>query len=175
MNYANYGGELFHVDFGSDVSATNFVYDAEVYVASPDNDIANIEMDMNQVTSNGQTIIFGFQCDGWQSTWDVTANIGTPEAPVDTWLHSTQSCNPQQWSLNTWHHVQVWYSRDDDGNVTYHTVWFDGVEQPINMTVPSAFDLGWGSVLLTNFQIDGKTATAGTATVYLDKVSISRW
>jgi hypothetical protein len=71
--------------------------------------------------------------------------------------------------------VQVWYSRDDDGNVTYHTVWFDGVEQPINMTVPSAFDLGWGSVLLTNFQIDGKTATAGTATVYLDKVSISRW
>lgn len=66
------------------------------------------------------------------------------------------------------------YSRDSNGNVTYKTVTLDGVQQVINETVPSAFALGWGSVLLTNFQIDGIGAY-GSATVYMDKLSISRW
>jgi hypothetical protein len=58
--------------------------------------------------------------------------------------------------------------------VTYQAVWFDGAKQTINATVPSAFALGWGSVLLTNFQIDGLGAS-GTATVYLDELTVYRW
>ena len=87
---------------------------------------------------------------------------------------SKAACDPRTWSTNTWHHVQVEYSRDDSGNVTYKSVWLDGKEQDLNVTVPSAFDLGWGSNLLTNFQVDGNGAS-GKSTVYLDDLTISRW
>lgn len=129
---------------------------------------------MNQVLSNGQTVIYGFQCDGYSNTWDYTANTGTPQNYVDKWLHSTATCNVQNWSTQTWHHLQVSYSRDNSGNVTYNSVWLDNVEQPIGVTVSSAFALGWGSVLLTNFQVDGVGAS-GSSTVYLDNMTIYRW
>lgn len=174
-SYTNYGGERYSVNFGADSAAQNFVYDGWVYLASPINDVANIEMDMNQVMANGQTVIYAFQCAGWSKTWDYTENAGTPANPVVKWMHSNQTCNPQAWAANTWHHVQVSYSRDNSGNVTYQSVWLDGVEQDINQTVPSAFALGWGPALVTNFQIDGFTSTAGSATVYLDNLTVSRW
>jgi hypothetical protein len=130
---------------------------------------------MNQVMPNGQTVIFGFQCDGWSGTWDYTANQGTPEQPKDAWLHSKAACNPRQWSTNTWHHVQVSYSRDDSGNVTYKFVALDGVQSNLNVTVHSAYALGWAPTLLTNFQLDGILPTSGVATAYLDELTIYRW
>jgi hypothetical protein len=174
-SYSNYGGERYDISFGDDTSATNFLYDGWIYVARPSNSIANIEMDMNQVMQNGQTVIFGFQCDGWSSTWDYTKNAGTPEKPQDAWVHSGAYCNPRAWSTNTWHHVQVTYSRDDSGNVTYKSVWLDGVESGINATVPSAFALGWGPALLTNLQIDGATTGGSSSTVFMDDLVIYRW
>lgn len=174
-NYSNYAGERYAVKIGTDATPENFVYDTWVYLTSPINDIANVEMDINQVMKNGQTVIFGFQCDGWSRTWDYTENTGTPTQPNDQWIHSNQTCNPQAWSANAWHHIQVSYSRDSSGDVTYKSVWFDGAEQDLNVTAPSAFALGWGPSQLTNFQIDGMTSTMGSATVYLDKFTISSW
>jgi hypothetical protein len=174
-NYLGYGDRRFYASFGDDTTSTNFFYDVWIYLPSPSTAIANLEMDMNQVMANGQTVIIGFQCDGWSGTWDYTANKGTPEVPVDTWIHSKAGCNPHQWSTNTWHHVQVSYSRDDSGNVTYKAVWFDGAESVLNATVPSAFALGWAPTLLTNFQLDGSLATSGTATAYVDDLTIYRW
>ena len=174
--YANYGGERYYANFGADTTVSNFVYDTWIYLAAPINDIANVEMDMNQVLANGQTVIFGFQCDGWSYTWDYTANTGSsPSNYKDQWLHTNQTCNPAKWSTNTWHHVQISYSHDGSGNVTYKSVWLDGVEQDINITAPSAFALGWGSSLITNLQIDGMTALPGSATVYLDNLTVYRW
>jgi len=173
--YTNYGGERYSIQFGTDSTATNFLLDTWLYVASPNGGIANLELDLNQVMSNGQTVIFGFQCDGWSNTWDYTQNAGTPQQPVDQWVHSTQACNPRKWTTNTWHHLQVSYSRDTAGNVTYKSVWFDGVQQDINATVSSAFALGWGPALLANFQVDGATSTSGSAIVYLDNFTVHRW
>ncbi len=173
-SYSNSGDERYYTLFGADTEAANFLYDAWIYVASPSTDVANLEMDMNQVMANGQTVIFGVQCDGYSGTWDYTANQGTPQNPSDVWLHSTASCNPRNWATNTWHHVQMSYSRDAAGNVTYESVWLDGGKQSLNATVPSAFALGWSSTLLTNFQVDGLGAS-GTATVYLDNLSVYRW
>ena len=170
----NSGGELYHVSFGDDSTSTNFFYDASVYLASPSDQVANLEMDMNQTMPNGQTVIFGFQCDGYTSTWDYTKNAGSPTSPNDQWVHSGAYCNPRDWSTNTWHHVQVYYSRDGSGNVTYHSVWLDGQQESINATVPSAFALGWGPVLLTNFQVDG-LGSSGSPSVYLDNLTVSRW
>jgi len=173
-SYRNSAGERFWTSFGSDTKAHNFLYDVYLYLDSTSTDIANIEMDMNQVIGNGQTIIYGFQCDGYTNSWDYTTNAGSPENPVDQWVHSSVPCNPRSWTRNTWHHVQVAYSRDDSGNVTYKYVTFDGTQKNINETVPSAFALGWGSTLLTNFQIDG-LGGYGTANAYVDKLTVYRW
>jgi hypothetical protein len=173
-SYSNSGDERYYTSFGADTVPTNFLYDAWVYIASPSSDVANLEMDMNQVMSNGQTVIFGVQCDGYSGTWDYTANEGTPANYSDVWLHSTAPCNPRNWAPNAWHHVQISYSRDAAGNVTYGSVWLDSVEQSLNVTVPSAFALGWSSMLLTNFQVDG-VGTSGSTTVYLDNLAVYRW
>jgi hypothetical protein len=168
------GGERYYVSFGDDQTSTNFLYDTWVYLTTSATAVANVEMDMNQVMSNGQTVIFGFQCDGWAGTWDYTANAGTAAHPIDEWVHSKAGCRPQSWTKNAWHHIQISYSRNDLGVVTYQSVWLDGVEAKINATVPSAFALGWSPTLLTNFQIDGLNVNAAN-TVYMDKLTISRW
>jgi hypothetical protein len=173
-SFSNSGGERYSVTFGDDETATNFVYDGWVYIGGSASQIGNLELDMNQTMANGQTVIFGFQCDGYSSTWDYTRNAGTPTKPSDQWVHSGAYCNPRTWSTNTWHHVQVYYSRDDSGNVTYHSVWLDGRAANINATVNSAFALGWGPVLLTNFQVDG-LGSSGSPTIYVDNLTISRW
>jgi hypothetical protein len=173
-NFKNNGAMRYHATFGDDTSSTNFLYDAFVYIASPSSAIANIEMDLNQVMPNGETVIFGFQCDGYSSTWDYTANKGTPQKPNDQWVHSSGYCNPRGWSTNTWHHVQINYARDSSGKAIYRAVWLDGKEFPINATVPAAFALGWAPTLLTNFQVDGY-GSSGSSTVYLDDLVIYRW
>jgi hypothetical protein len=173
-SFENSGDERYSTVFGDDPAAKNFVWDGWIYLDPSASSIANLEMDMNQVLANGETVIYGVQCDSWSGTWDYTANAGTPQVWVDRWVHSAAPCNVQNWSTQAWHHVQVQYSRDDLGNVTYQSAWLDGFESKINATVPSAFSLGWGQVLLTNFQVDGFGAS-GSSTVYLDDLTITRW
>lgn len=172
-SFSGSGGEIYHITWGNDQNALNFFYDGWVYLTDSASTIANLELDMNQVVADGDTIIYGFQCDGYSGTWDYTENAGTRSQPNDKWVHSGSACNVRNWTRNTWHHIQISYSRDTSGNVTYHSVWLDGTENKINATVPSAFSLGWGSVLLTNFQIDG--LGSGSNTVYLNQLTISRW
>lgn len=173
-HFSKSGGVRYSVSFGDDNTSTNFYYDAWVYMGANSSQIGNLEMDMNQTMQNGQTALFGFQCDGYTSTWDYTENAGSPTHPIDKWVHSGAYCNPRGWSVNTWHHVQVYYSRTSAGVITYHTVWLDGNAQNINGTVNSAFALGWAPVLLTNFQVDGLGAS-GAPTVYLDSLTVYRW
>ena len=92
-NYTDYGGELYYAFFAIDTTSKNFVYDGWVYLDSSSGSIANVEMDMNQVLPNGNTVIFGFQCDGWSGTWDYTENAGTPAEFVDRWVNSSAACN----------------------------------------------------------------------------------
>jgi hypothetical protein len=175
MSFTNLGGQIFHTTFGADPNATHFVYDAQVWITNPAA-IANIEMDMNQVLGNENTVIYGVQCDGYSGTWDYTVNTGTALAPIDTWVHSNATCpRPSTWAPNTWHHIQISYSRDNVGNVTYQSVVFDGVlSDLVGATGNSVFKLGWGSVLLTNFQIDG-LGTSGSTTAYVDNLTVYRW
>jgi len=172
--YSKAGDERYSATFGDDTSATNFVYDGWVYVAGSAKDVANLEMDLNQVMPNGQTVIYGFQCDGYSGAWDYSENKGTPTKPNVTWVHSQAKCNVRDWSTNTWHHVQVSFSRSSTGKVTYKGVWLDGVEHSLNITVLSAYALGWSPTLVTNFQVDG-VGSSGSMTLYLDKLVVYRW
>ncbi len=91
------------------------------------------------------------------------------------WIQANStSCNPQKWSQYKWHHVQFSLSRDNSGYVTYHDVWLDGVEIPLNATVPTAANDGWGPAINTQFQIDGY-GSSGHVTAYLDSLKISMW
>ena len=173
--YTYYGGERYYSSFGDDTTSHNFVYDGWVYLDGSSGSIANLEMDMNQVLSNGATIIFGFECDSWAGTWDYAENAGSYTAPNDQWVHSSAPCSVQNWAQNVWHHVQISYSRDDYGDVTYQSVWLDGNQQQINATVPSAFALAWAPSLVTNFQVVSVDPGWSSSTVYLDNLAVSRW
>lgn len=172
--YSGNGDERYSVSYADDTADSNFLYDGWVYFDGSLSKVGNLEMDLNQVMPNGQNAIFAMQCAGDSNTWDYTENAGTPEKGIVKWVKSKQPCNPRNWSEKTWHHVQLYYSRTDTGEVTYKSVWLDDKEQVINATVKSAFALGWGKVLQTQFQVDG-TGGSGTTTVYLDDLVIYRW
>ena len=180
FHYANDGGERFHVSFPANVSATHFVYDTYLMVNSHCGSalcgkLVNVEMDMNQVLPNRDVVIYGVQCDGWTGTWDYTVNEGTPAHSLSTWRHTNVACDPNKWTKDAWHHVQIAYSRDDSGTVTYESASLDGVETPFSGAVgPSLFALNWGPVLLTNFQMDGQGAN-GTQTMEMANTTLYAW
>ena len=172
--FTNAGGILYSNTYGHDTDSKNFVYDVYVWLTA-DSVLSNLELDGNQVIRNGHTIIYGFQCSGYSNVWEYTENSGTVDQTHAHWLKSTAPCNPAKWTRNTWHHIQISVSRDDSGNVTYHSVWFDGVETPINKTAMSEFSLGWAlGALVVNFQVDG-LGTSGSSTIYVDNLKMSRW
>jgi hypothetical protein len=172
--YSDSGDERYSVFFGKESDSTHFLYDGWVYLDDSASQIANLELDVNQTMQNGQTVIFGIQCDGYANRWDYTENLGTPEQPRGNWTRTNAACNPRKWSRNQWHHIQFTYSRDDAGQVTYGSIYLDGTESPINATVLGAHALGWRPNLSTNFQVDGR-GNGGTITAYLDDLTIYRW
>jgi hypothetical protein len=173
--FNDFGGQRYSAQFSDDTNAQNFFYDVWVYIANDTNGFSNLEFDLNQTMGNGETVIMGFQCDSWNNTWDYTVNGGSPDQPWDTWLHSYSPCNVHTWGVNQWHHVQIYFSHDQNGWVTYHSVWLDGNEQDLGFTVFSGFNLGWGPAITTQFQIDGSDYGTTWGNVYLDQMTVSRW
>lgn len=173
--FSGNGDERYSIQYSDDNQAENFFYDVWIYVTSSSNHIGNIEMDTNQTMPSGKTVLIGVQCDGYSGHWSYNANLGSSSNPKLSWVpKSGATCNPRSWSQYTWHHVQAYYTHDDSGYITYHSVWLDGVETPLNETVYGGADLGWGDALNTQFQLDGYNSS-GQSTVYIDKLTISRW
>ena len=174
-SFSNNGTERYSVSFSDNVDAKNFFYDAWVYLTSSSSALGNLEFDVNQTMSNGQTVLMGVQCDGWNGHWTYTVNTGSASSPKPRWYaKSGTSCNPRNWSTYKWHHVQASFSRDSSGYITYHAVWLDGVESALNVKVFGAADLGWGDVMNTQFQVDGY-GSSGHVTAYVDKLTVSAW
>jgi hypothetical protein len=172
MTYSDRGGERWHLSFGNDTIATHFVYDTYVYFVDP-SQVQNVEMDVNQVMANGETVIFGTQCASGSKTWEYTViKNGSPH-----WLPSNIPCNPTTWTANTWHHVQVGVHRDSNGVVTHDWVTLDATQSAFNNAVGgSALPLGWAlGDLLTNFQIDGYNADGGSITSYIHEMTVYYW
>ena len=85
-----YGGERFHIYLGpdhKDGKSTSFTLDTWVYF----NKLAtvnNIELDLNQVTLSGNTVIYGMQCNFPKGMWQyVTNHSGHPH-----WNNSNVAC-----------------------------------------------------------------------------------
>ena len=172
MTYSGHGGEIYHVSFATDKVATHFIYDANVYVVDP-SQLANLELDMNDVTADGKTIILGTQCSTYSKSWEYTLVAGGHPH----WHASNIPCDPMKWSANTWHHIQIASHRDNSGNATYDWIGMDGKYTDFqNATGPDSLSLGWAKGdLLINFQIDGASKGSGSNTLYTDKLIVYRW
>jgi hypothetical protein len=172
MTYSAHGGEIYHVSFATDKVATHFIYDANVYVTNP-SQLANLEMDMNDVMPDGRTVILGTQCATYSKSWEYTYQSGGHFH----WRSSNIPCDPTKWSANTWHHIQIASHRDANGIATYDWVSVDGVYTDFqNATANSALSLGWAiGDLLINFQIDGASSGSGSNMFYTDKLTVYRW
>jgi len=172
--FSDSGDERYSLSFSDDISSENFFYDTWVYVTSSSSNIGNLEFDINQTMSDGKTVMFGIVCDGYNLHWAYTANTGSDSDPSPRHITKSGSyCNPRAWSQYKWHHLEAYYSRDSSGYITYHSVWLDGTETGINEKVFGKYDLGWGPVINTQFQIDG--LGSNHATVYLANLNVSRW
>ena len=169
--YSHHGGERYHLSFGHDESATHFVYDTQIFIADP-SQLANLEMDMNQVMANGRTVILGTQCSSYSGTWEFVKVSGGPH-----WNRSNIPCNPKAFKANTWHHIQIASHRDQSGNAYYDWVNVDGKQSYFNGAHgPASMALGWqrGDLLL-NMQLDGASGNSGSIRMYLDKLTVYRW
>jgi hypothetical protein len=143
-----------------------------VYVTNP-SQLANLEMDMNDVMADGRTVILGTQCATYSKSWEYTYQSGGHFH----WRSSNIPCDPTKWSANTWHHIQIASHRDANGIATYDWVSVDGVYTDFqNATANSALSLGWAiGDLLINFQIDGASSGTGSNMLYTDKLTVYRW
>jgi hypothetical protein len=173
-SFSNNGDERYSKSFSDNTDAENLFYDAWVYLTSSSSKIGNLEFDINQVMANGNTALIGFQCDGYSGEWAYNVNKGSAGSPKPAWVSKSGThCNPRSWSINKWHHIKASFSRNSSGTVTYHSIWFDGTETPINTQAFVGADLGWAPVVVTQFQVDG--LGSGTVTAYVDHLTVSMW
>jgi hypothetical protein len=170
MEYSGHGGERWHITMGNNASAKNFALDTYVYFADP-NQVGNLELDLNQVMSNGQTVIYGTQCSSYSKTWEYTYTNGSSH-----WRHSNVPCNPRTWAPNTWHHIQIGFHRDDSGYVVHDWVNVDGTHSTFHNAGGAGGDwLGWAKgQLVVNYQVDGAQSN-GSVTSYAHKMTIYSW
>jgi hypothetical protein len=171
MSYSDKGGERFSVTFDHNTEVTHFVYDTYVYIDDP-SQLANLEMDMNQVMSDGKTVIYAFQCSSYSKSWEYS----TIEGNSPHWHSTGLACSPKNWAANTWHHIQIASHRNSSGDVTYDWVGLDGNNKVLkNATGPGALALHWGiGDLNLNFQLDG-AESRGDVKLYQDKLTIFYW
>ena len=175
VSFTGSGGQRFSDSFGIDSSSTHFVYDVEFYSPNP-SAIENLELDINQVTANGDTVIYATQCSGYNDRFQYNISVtGSDGVPHPKWVSSNVECSPSDWSANTWHHIMIGSERSGK-TVTFEWVSIDGKVQYLQNAVATPdFPLGWKPIgdLVLNFQLDGKGS--GTMTAYADKLNIWRW
>jgi hypothetical protein len=171
MTYTDEAGERWSNTFTRDPNAVYFVLDTYIYLPNP-SEVKNIEMDINQVIADGETIILSTQCSGEIGVWE----SGYTEGAHDHWKSSKIKCNPKDWAANVWHHVQIGEHREANGIVSHDWVNLDGTHYVWGEVQLSAHFLDWGAGdLNTQFQIEGASSGSGTATAYIHKFTIYRW
>jgi hypothetical protein len=172
MTYSDRAGERWATLVGVDRASTYFVLDTYVYLPNP-SEVLNLEMDVDHTLADGNTVILGTQCSGVNKAWEYAFTVGR----LDHWWATHLKCDPSTWTANVWHHVQVGMHHDATGIVTHDWVTFDGVTSNFeDATRQSSHFIEWApGITNTQFQIEGSSATTGTATAYIHKLTVYRW
>jgi hypothetical protein len=171
MTYTDRAGERWSVDVAKDPDATYFVLDTYVYLPNP-SEVLNLELYIDQVVADGETVILSTQCSGVNGSWEAGYTAGKE----DHWWASGIKCNPAEWTANVWHHIQIGEHRDANGVVTHDWVSVDGKVSNWGYTQESAHYLDWGAgVVNIQYQIEGTSKTSGTVTSYIHNMTVYRW
>ncbi|HXP07385.1 MAG TPA: hypothetical protein VN828_02765 [Acidobacteriaceae bacterium] len=173
MTYTDRGGERWNLTLAKDSKPTHFVLDTYVFLPNP-SEVLNLELDINQVMANGETVILATQCAGITGTgyWE----SGYTSGKLDHWWASGIHCDPRTWTPNVWHHIQIGMHRDSNGVVTHDWVTFDGTQHAWGYTHESAHFLGWApGVVDVQYQIEGSSKGSGSVTSYIHKLTVYRW
>ncbi|MGA2536720.1 MAG: hypothetical protein ABSF53_11935 [Terracidiphilus sp.] len=172
MTYTERAGERWSTFIVQDTVPTHFALDLYVMFPNP-SEVRNLEMDINQVLANGDTIIMSTQCSGEIGFWE----YGDTKGDQEHWKSTKLPCNPATWKANVWHHVQIGEHHDGLGNVTHDWVTLDGDYTPfVDATLPSVRAEDWeiGNIA-TQFQIEGSSLSSGKATAYVHDLTVYRW
>jgi hypothetical protein len=178
MTYTHRAGERWANGFArKDPNSTHFVLDTWIYLPNP-SEVMNLEIDVNQVLANGETVILGTQCAGINGYWGYA--FTGPLKNEDHWMETKVKCNPAKWTANVWHHLQIGMHRDAAaGGVTHDFIVFDGVYNALpaaTSTLISAHFLDWtAGQIETQFQIEGSNLIGGRATAYIHNLTVYRW
>jgi hypothetical protein len=170
MSYSNHGGERWHVSTSSAGDTNNIVLDTYILITDP-GQVQNLELDVNQVLSSGETLIYGTQCSSISGTWEWAYVSGGPH-----WHNSNIRCNPRNWSANTWHHVQIGMHRSG-ANVIHDYVNLDGAHSTFSGAYGNGgMWLGWAKgALVTNYQIDGYNGGGGSVNSFINNMTVYHW
>lgn len=170
--FTNNGGVRFHAIYGNDPGARNFVFAGDLWVTSVAQ-LGQMELDNNQIDAQGNTYIYGCQCNSADGAWDVASS--DPQTKSNKWNPTPVKGSPANFPPNQWLHFELAHHRDDAGNITYDAIHFNGVTEPVGMTVVGAMPLGWtpDGDLLVNFQING--LGNGQMSVWASNLRVARW
>ena len=173
LNSTNWGGERWWAPVDVDVTANHFVYDTWVWIDRPD--LLNcLELDINHVDGNGNTIILGIQWCPSKGCWQFT----TMPNNQAHWNNSNIKAAVSDFAAKTWHHVQLASHHDANGVATYDTVTIDGVTQAFqNASGASWAPLNWSpkGLININMQLDGLGVGPDVINVVHSNLHIGRW
>jgi hypothetical protein len=171
MTYSDRAGERWSLNVAKDAGATHFVLDTYVLLPHP-SEVLNLEMDINQVIANGETVILSTQCAGITGTWEA----GYTSGKYDHWWSSGIKCDPRSWSPNVWHHIQIGMHREPNGVVVHDWVDVDNAHHAWGYVRESAHFLGWAPATVdVQYQIEGSSTGSGSVTSYIHKLTVYRW
>lgn len=171
MTYSDRAGERWSLSFAKASAPTHFVLDTYVLLPHP-SQVLNLEMDINQVTANGETVILSTQCAGTVGSWEAGYTSGS----LDHWWASGIKCDPRNWAPNVWHHVQIGMHREPNGVVVHDWVDLDGAHHSWGYARESAHFLGWAPATIdVQYQIEGSSSGSGSVTTYIHKLTVYRW
>jgi hypothetical protein len=170
----NHAGVRFHNSFGNNLQANNYVYALDI--AGNWGTIGQLELDMNQVTPDGRTVLLCTQANNNSGGFDYTT---TPGGGGTKWNPSNIKICPKQWADGSWHTIRIKTSHDGKGNVLYEAVEVDGTNHPFttpSAPVLSARALGWTplGLLLMNLQFNG-AQSSGTMKVQARNIIMTEW
>lgn len=158
---ASYADALWWKQLGPDDTATNFKYDLDFYITTPQVSQA-LEFDVNQSIGNLK-FIFGTQCAMKSGVWEIWDTAG------GTWRSTGVACPPP--AAFTWHHL-TWELHRTSTQTIFIAFTFDGVRHFLNRAYNAKPQSG--HEVNVAFQMDLDFAPHPYS-VWLDNVTLSYW
>jgi len=157
-----YANALWWKALGAQNSATNFQYQADVYLTDPQAAQA-IEFDTTQATGNVEFIL-GIQCNiKGGGVWDVFNTGG------NRWESTGVACTAP--AAYTWHHL-TYQGKRTGTTTTVVSISWDGVTHYVNKTYPNKPYSGSG--LSASFQLDLDSKPTPYS-AWVDNMTLKSW